>query len=202
MASKKETEKFLPDKKQKLSSQSKTCHSKWWNQDFRHQKDICRVIESFYFQALIIFLVVVDTSLVITEIILDSFKIQYECENTAHHASKHHNKMMIERLEFAMEIAHYSSIAVLLFFLVELFVKIYAFGKEFWNIQRKKMEYFDAFIVITSLAIDLVFLSGEKKILGNKLILILSFRLWRFIRIISSKSQIFIFPIVKTNYLI
>ena len=191
--SKKEAEVFLPDKKQQPSSHSKTCHSRWWNQGFHHQKDICRFIESYYFQALIIFLVVVDTALVVTEIILDSFKVQYECDNRVPHAAKHHNEMMIKRLEFAMEITHYACIAILLFFFVELWVKIYAFGKEFWNIHRKKMEYLDAFIVITSLIIDLIFLSGEEKILGHKLILILAFRLWRFVRIISSKLQIFIF---------
>ena len=51
------------------------------------------------------------------------------------------------------------------------------------------MEYLDAFIVITSLAIDLSFLHGEKKVVGEKLLLVLTFRLWRFVRIISSKSE-------------
>jgi len=189
MASKTETDTFINEGKNS-STESKKCCSVWWNQGYHSQEVITRTIESSYFHGLIIFLVIVDTSLVVTEIILDSFKNQFECQNHVHHALSHHNEMMIERLEFAMEIAHYSSIGILTFFVIELIVKIYALGKEFWNIRKKKMEYFDAFIVITSFAVDLYLLGGEKKIFGEKLLLILSFRLWRFIRIISSKLNI------------
>jgi hypothetical protein len=188
MISKTENETFLTNDETKLSSQSNKCCSKWWNQGYRHQQFICEIIESFFFRALIIFLVVLDTSLVITEMILDSLKIDYECESHVHHKLREHNTMMKERIEYGMEIAHYGSIAILLFFVVELIIKIYAFGREFWNIRRRKMEYFDAFLVLTSLSIDLYFLRGEEKILGKRLLLILSFRLWRFLRIISSKS--------------
>jgi hypothetical protein len=188
MTSKTENEKFLPNRKTTSSSQSDNCCSKWWHQGCPCQKSICEIIESFTFRALIIFLVVLDTSLVITEMILDSFKMHYECNRNVHHASKHENEKAKERIEIWMEIAHYCSIGILILFVLELIIKIYAFGGEFWNCRRKKMEYFDAFIVITSLCIDLIFLGGEKKVLGDKLILILSFRLWRFVRIISSKS--------------
>ena len=197
-----ETDNFLPDEKQKSLAQFQKCHKKWWKQNYYGQKAISRFIESYYFQALIILLVIVDTGLVVSEIILDSFKIHYECEEKLHHSGKkHHDDVKLKRFEVAMEVVHYSSIAILTFFFIELLVRIYASGREFWNIRRRKMEYLDAFIVITSLGIDLAFLTGEKKIVGEKLILILTFRLWRFIRIISSKSQIFIFPILKTNYL-
>ena len=194
MLSKTETDKFLTVEKKESSSKSNKCYSKWWNQDYYLQENICRRIESFNFRALVIFLVIADTSLVITEIILDSFKIQYECEIHVRHTLNHHDKIMKERIEVAMEIVHYTSIGILTFFFIELLVRIYASGKEFWNVHKKKMEYFDAFIVITSLIIDLVFLSGEEKILGKKLLLILSFRLWRFVRIISSKSKNLTFP--------
>ena len=107
--------------------------------------------------------------------------------------------MIKERIEVAMEIVHFISIGILTFFVIELLVRVYASGKEFWNVYRKKMEYFDAFIVITSLIIDLVILSGEKKTLGEKLLLILSFRLWRFVRIISSKSKNLTFYVLNTN---
>jgi len=189
MESKNETNEFFANTTENFSSKSKRSKKTWWNQDYRSQKVICGIIESFYFRALIIFLVILDTALVIAEIILDSFKIHYECENKSHHPPRHHNEIMIKRLEIAMEFAHYASIAILLLFVIELFVKIYAFGREFWNIRRKKMEYFDAFIVITSLAIDLATLRSEEKFLEKKLLVILCIRLWRFIRIISSKLQ-------------
>ena len=52
------------------------------------------------------------------------------------------------KLEIAIEALHYTSIVILGFFVFELLVKIYAFGKEWWNIRNKKMEWVDAVIVI------------------------------------------------------
>lgn len=178
-----ETDNFLSNE---TTEPSRTCYSKWWNQKFKNQENICRIIESYHFRALVIFLVVADTALVISEIMLDSVKIHYECEKDHHDKSKHEEDISKHRVELAMEIAHFSSIGILVFFTIELIVRIYAFGKEFWNIHRKKMEYFDAFIVITSLIIDLYFLRMEKKLLGNQLLIIFSIRIWRFVRIISS----------------
>jgi hypothetical protein len=193
MVSKTETDQFLTDERIKSSPESTKCYSIWWNQGFQHQKSISRTIESYYFRALIIFLVVLDTALVIGEIMLDSFQTHYECETHVHKTSKAHNEISKKRIELAMEIAHFSSIGILCFFVIELLIRIYASGKEFWNIRKRKMEYFDAFIVITSLIIDLYFLHMDEKIVGNKLIFKFSFRLWRFVRIVSSKSQIYIF---------
>ena len=133
------------------------------------------------FRALVIFLVVLDTGLIISEIMLDHLKIHYRCERQIHHTDR-----VIRRIDLAMEIAYYASIGILVFFVVELVIKIYASGREFWNIHRKKMEYFDAFIVITSLIISLYFGHGEKKVHSEELLLIFSFRLWRFVRIVSS----------------
>jgi hypothetical protein len=183
MGSKAENDSFLTNKEKPSPSNSNTCFSKWWNQEYYPQKPICGIIHTVVFRGLVIFLVIADTSLVIAEIMLDSFKIHDECDKKP----THHSKASKERVELAMEIAHYSSIGILMFFAMELLVKIYAFGKDFWNIRRKKMEYFDAFIVITSLIIDLWLLHIEEKILGRKLLLLFSFRLWRFVRIISSK---------------
>jgi hypothetical protein len=191
-----DTEHFIINEEKDPSSKSNNWYSKWWNQLYPSQKSITEIIESYHFRALVIILVVADTSLVITDIMLDSFKIHYQCHSgktnhsSNHHTSNHHKAVMIEHIEIGMELAHYSSIAILTFFVIELIVKIYALGKEFYNIRRRKMEYFDAFIVITSFVIDVYFLRGEETILGEKLLLILTFRLWRFIRIISSKLNI------------
>ncbi|UJR35136.1 hypothetical protein I4U23_027907 [Adineta vaga] len=189
MVNKAEKDTFMTENKKKSSLASHGCYWKWWNQKFRSQKLISHLIESFYFHALVIFLVIVDTALVITEIILDSLKYQYECQIHIHHVSNHRNELMKERLELAMEIAHFASIAILSFFVIELTIRIFARGREFWNIRRRKMEYFDAIIVITSLIIDLWSLRGENKLLGEQLIFVLAFRLWRFIRIISSVTE-------------
>lgn len=173
--------------KQPRPAKPSTCCSKWWNRRFRHQHVICRVLESMLFRALVIFLVVADTALIIAEIMLDYFKLHYKCERPgeAHDHTREH-------IDLAMEIAHFASIGILVFFIVELIVKIYAFAEEFWNYRRKKMEYFDAVIVISSLIIDLYFLEKGKKVLGEELLVIFAVRLWRFVRIVSSTSNTFL----------
>jgi hypothetical protein len=183
MVNKSENDRFLNNERPESSG---TCCSTWWDEGFDHQETISRVIESFQFRVLVILLVIVDTALIIAEIMLDSFKIHHECEMKSHHPSKHLEKVEHERIEIFMEIAHFASIAILTFFVIELIIRIYASGRDFWNIRKRKMEYFDAFIVITSLIIDLYFLRVGKEILGEELLLLFSFRLWRFVRIVSS----------------
>lgn len=183
MVNKAENDRFLTNERPEASSK---CCSVWWHQGYPHQEAINRIIESFKFRALVIFLVVVDTALIIGELMLDSLKIHHECKMNAHHSPKKPEKIEKGRLEFAMEIAHLASIGILLFFVLELIIRIYALGKDFWNIRRRKMEYFDAFIVLTSLAVDLYFLRVELEVLGEELLLIFSIRLWRFVRIVSS----------------
>ncbi|UJR35134.1 hypothetical protein I4U23_027905 [Adineta vaga] len=189
MANHTEIDTFLDEKKQIISSKPRKYHAKWWYQEYNSQEIISNIIESYNFRAVVIFLVVIDTSLVVTEILLDSFKIHYECEHYDQHPLNLRNKIKKERVEYAMEIVHFTSIIILSFFFIELIIRIYACGREFWNIRRRKMEYFDAFIVIVSLIIDLWLLHGEKILLGEQLILILALRLWRFVRIISSVAE-------------
>ena len=134
------------------------------------------------FRALVIFLVVLDTALLIAEIMLEYFKLHYQCTKT-----NHQNEVLLERIHLTMEIAHFFSIGILVFFVLELILKIYLAGKYYWNLKKMKMEYFDAVIVIVSLALDLYFLSSGKRVLGEELFVIFSLRLWRFVRIISSE---------------
>lgn len=196
MANNNETDKFVNDEQPNISTTtSKGCCSKWWNQIYNHQQVICRIIRSYYFRALVIFLVIFDEGLLISEIILESYKVQSECEIYDHHFTKDNYEMIKERIELIMEIAHFSSIAILIFFTIELIFRVYASGKEFWNCRRKKMEYLDAFIVITSLIID-IYLLREKRILGKKL-LIFALRLWRFVRIITSKLIVANFYLIR-----
>ncbi|CAF1581979.1 unnamed protein product [Adineta ricciae] len=156
------------------SSHAAGCFSRWWNEKLSSQKLI---------------LLVLDTALVVTEILLDSFKIHYQCKRQGHRSLIVFEKINEEHAELAMEVAHYFSIGILVLFVVELIVRIFASGKGFWNIRRRKMEYFDAFIVITSLAIDLTFLHGEERLVGKDKVLVLVFRLWRLVRIISTTLQ-------------
>lgn len=164
-------------------NQPRANRSKWWNQSYRHQKFLYEKLESMFFRALVIFLVVLDTALLIAEIMLEYFKLHYNCGKT-----NHQNEALLERVHLTMEIAHFLSIGILVFFVVEIILKIYLAGKYYWNLNKMKMEYFDAVIVIVSLALDLYFLSGGKRVLGEELFVIFSLRMWRFVRIISSES--------------
>ena len=179
MATQAEIDQFLPKENPESSS---TCCSKWWHQKYHHQEVICRVIESFQFRVIVILLVIIDTLLVIAELMLDTMKIYYRCGSEGHRHLT--NELATERIHRTMEIVHYTSIGILVFFVLELLVRIYASGKEFYNIRRKKMEYFDATIVIISLAIDLYLLAIEEKLLHEGLLFKFSFRLWRFVRIV------------------
>lgn len=188
MTQRTEIDQFLPEERPKNSTK---CFSKWWHQKYRHQEVICRVIESFQFRAIVVLLVIIDTGLVIGEIMLDSVKIHYECD-VDNHRRHSKNESVKERIELIMEIVHFTSIGILAAFVLELIVRIYASGKEFYNIRRKKMEYLDAFIVIISLGIDLYLLRVEKQILREELLFMFSFRLWRFVRIVSSTYLLFV----------
>ena len=161
-----------------------TNRSKWWNQTYRHQKYLEEKLESMFFRALDIFLVVFDTALLITELMLEYFKLHFYCGGSPEQHSD-----VLHRINLVMEIAHFSSIGILSFFLLELILTIYVSGKYFWNFRKMKMEYFDAIIVIVSLTLDIYFLSAGKLVLGEEIFVIFSLRLWRFVRIIGSKSK-------------
>ncbi|CAF1519791.1 unnamed protein product [Didymodactylos carnosus] len=112
---------------------------------------------------------------------IDFIKLKRECEE-----HEHRN----EHIEITMEICHYLSIAILSLFVIEIIVKIYAFARNFWNFHQNKMEYLDSIIVLVSLGIDLYFLRGEEAVIGHRTLLIISFRLWRFVRIINIKKYV------------
>ncbi|CAF1224662.1 unnamed protein product [Rotaria magnacalcarata] len=178
----KKKDKIVLNEKRNISSSPKKCNSIRWDRGYRHQRVICGIIQSFYFRVLIIFLVIFDISLLIAEIMLDTLKMQYECKLHVNQSSHHSYEITKEHAELATETTHYSSIVILSFFLIEVLVRICARGKEFWNSRRNKIEYLDAFII------DLYSLQYEKKILSKKL-LIFSFRLWRFVKIINSVAE-------------
>lgn len=76
---------------------------------------------------------------------------------------------------------HYCSIALLGVFLVEVTLKIYAYGRTFFqNIE----EMIDAVIIIVSFVLDLIFIDNSLlKFLG----VIIFLRLWRILRIVHGK---------------
>lgn len=157
------------------------CFTHWWNWKFPHQRFIAHTVEKTSFHVVIVLLVLFDCVLVVGELLLDFILLNEQCErkNTTGHGeseSSHSN------LELAIEILHYGSIALLGFFVFEVTVKIYAFGKKWWNIREKKMEWLDALIVIVSFVVDIYFLKNPN-VIGEISLLFISFRLWRIVSV-------------------
>lgn len=159
------------------------------------REQVGHVIHSHKFQIVVICLVVLDCLLVISELLIDLKAFEDEADvghnltlsvSNDEHGTKEAIKAVEEREKpsfVAAEVLHYCSIAILSIFLLELFFKLFAMGKEFFY---HKMEMLDAFIVIVSFVLDIVFIDSEK-FSGFGLLVIL--RLWRIGRIVNGESQ-------------
>lgn len=78
---------------------------------------------------------------------------------------------------------HYMSFAILVFFMLEIFFKIFVFRLEFFH---HKFEILDAFVVVVSFVLDLVLLFKSHHFEALGLLILL--RLWRVARIINGTS--------------
>lgn len=78
------------------------------------------------------------------------------------------------------QVFHYLSLALLTFFMVELFGKIYAYRLE---LLHHKFEVFDGIVVVVSFILDIVYISKEDAFDAMGLLILL--RLWRVARIIN-----------------
>jgi len=123
---------------------------------------LLHVLHSYKYQALVIVMVILDCICVIAELLID-LEIS-----------------MSEEGHIVKEVLHNISIAILSCFLVEIVVKLYAYGLELF---RMPWELFDAVVVIVSFALDVAFRHSVGPINGAGLIIVL--RLWRVTRILS-----------------
>uniref|UniRef100_A0A8C6SQT3 Voltage-gated hydrogen channel 1 n=1 Tax=Neogobius melanostomus TaxID=47308 RepID=A0A8C6SQT3_9GOBI len=121
-----------------------------------------RLYSSERFQVAVVCLVILDAIFVLAELLIDLSIIKLEHGHTA------------------PEVFHYLSLALLTFFVVELFGKLFAFRLEFFY---HKFEVFDGVVVIVSFVLDLVFLFREDAFDAMGLLILL--RLWRVARIIN-----------------
>ncbi|XP_008580668.1 PREDICTED: voltage-gated hydrogen channel 1 [Galeopterus variegatus] len=128
--------------------------------DFRSK--LRKLFSSHRFQVIIICLVILDALLVLAELILDLKIIQRDGNN------------------YAAKVFHCMSIAILVFFMMEIFFKIFAFRLEFFH---HKFEILDAVVVVVSFILDIVLLFREHEFEALGLLILL--RLWRVVRIIN-----------------
>ncbi|CAF1118565.1 unnamed protein product [Rotaria sp. Silwood1] len=165
-----------------------SCFNYWWNVKFNHQRFIVHIVEKTTFHIAIIILVLLDCLLVVGELLLDFIYLNEKCEHKNTKNITNNEEVTNHKLELAIEILHYASIALLAIFVFEVITKIYAFGKKWWDFRTKKMEWLDAIVVIASFVIDIYFLK-KPSVIGEISLLFISFRLWRIIRIINSVAQ-------------
>lgn len=125
--------------------------------DFRSR--LRKLFSSHRFQVIIICLVVLDTLLVLAELFLD---------------------LKITKQDYVVKAFHYMSFAILAFFMLEIFFKIFAFRLEFFH---HKFEIMDTIVVVVSFVIDLILLFKNHHFEALGLLILL--RLWRVARIIN-----------------
>ncbi|XP_014642604.1 PREDICTED: voltage-gated hydrogen channel 1 [Ceratotherium simum simum] len=128
--------------------------------DFR--TTLRKLFSSHRFQVIIICLVILDALLVLAELILDLKIIQPDKNN------------------YAAKVFHYMSVAILTFFMMEVFFKIFVFRFEFFH---HKFEILDTIVVVVSFILDIVLLFREHEFEALGLLILL--RLWRVARIIN-----------------
>ncbi|CAF1536199.1 unnamed protein product [Rotaria magnacalcarata] len=164
--------------------------SRWWNVQYKWQRRMVRLFESPLFHIIITTLVFIDCILTITAFVLDFIELKRLCDSKSiSHATKKHNKEdERDRIELAVEIIEYCCMALLVLFVVEVLIKIYVFGRHWWNFQEKKMEWLDTIVVIATFAIALATMHRQDLFAAIPLLFI-SLRLWRIIEIINSVAQ-------------
>ena len=177
---------FLNDTKNPSQSK-KTFYKRWWLQHYKHQRFISTLFDKNFFYRVTIILMAFDCIFVISQTIIDFTKVKSECVQR--------NSWIIERykhtIEILMKVLHYSSLTILTLFVLEVLIKIYVFGREFWNLNKRKMEYFDGLIVIISFIIDIYFLINENNyFMEYRFEMITTIRMWRMVRIINGKNFI------------
>lgn len=90
---------------------------------------------------------------------------------------------LLTGLPCPLQVFHYMSIAILTFFMIEIFFKLFVFRLEFFH---HKFEILDSVVVVVSFVIDIVFLLREHDFEALGLLILL--RLWRVARIINGTS--------------
>lgn len=162
-----------------------SCLDRWWHVVPNHQRAIVHIVETTIFHVAIVILVLVDCILVIGELMLDFILLNQKCGNKTKAVTEAHDDGKHNKLELAIEILHFASIVLLGIFVLEIMIKIYAFGKKWWNFREKKMEWVDAIIVIVSFVIDVTLLRTQS-VIAEISLLFISFRLWRIVSIFNS----------------
>ncbi|CAH1800442.1 unnamed protein product [Owenia fusiformis] len=141
------------------------------------------IIHGNKFQITIIILVIIDCLLVISELLIDLGVFDHQIRSGGGEGEEGGGTSVTKRhptVSVVAEVLHFLSIAILSLFMIEIIVKVYAMGLDFF---KHKMEVFDAVVVIVSFALDIAFIGNEAVSGGIGLLILL--RLWRVTRILN-----------------
>lgn len=155
-----------------------TILSRWWNVHYKWQQAMVHFVEKTIFHIAVILLVIIDCLLVVAELILDFVKLRKMCDLKPTNDTDVHHEHELHRIELAIEILHFSSLVLLGLFVIEVLTKVFIFGRHWWDIHEKKMEWLDTIIVIASFIVDLVIMF-QSNVFAEISLLFISLRLWR-----------------------
>jgi len=161
--------KILDDKwfSFKIEHEIQTHHHGW-------QYELGETLESNNAHFIILFLVFLDFSCVMAELVISLFENDCEKEEL--------NKLGVEVEEpFILIVLKWVSVAILSIFILELILKLIAFGWRYFI--KHALHAIDAIVVISSLFLILYLHTQEEREMVGLMII---FRFWRFLRIMDA----------------
>lgn len=126
------------------------------------QQHLEEMLENHGFHIVVLCLVIIDVIIVLVQLLVD------------HDIIKVHDEEAKEKIEHGL---HVTSIAILVIFLCELFLKLYVYRLRFF---KKYCELFDGVVVVISFILDIIPTMGT-----TEAELIIIARLWRVARIVN-----------------
>ena len=167
-----------------------------------------KILHSWVFHSLISILVIIDVLTVLLELTIETRQLahcrneqdcNYSCNDTRMHLNESYlicgfvglMHQCISEDEATIDVSQILSIIsifILSVFLVEIIVKIFAFG---FKILKQYFEIFDIFVIILSFLIDVLHFSFEDSEYLILFELIIVLRLWRFVRIFSASIVVY-----------
>ncbi|XP_067934709.1 voltage-gated hydrogen channel 1-like [Watersipora subatra] len=131
----------------------------------------------------VIFLIIVDALLVTASLLIEIRVIETLAKESASSGLEVRSDEVV-RLEHTGEALHYTSLAILTLFMIEVLLKLYGQRVKFF---KRKIQVVDSFVVAISFALDIaVIIVGDvDSTLMQGLGLIVVLRLWRLVRIVN-----------------
>lgn len=167
-----------------------------------------KLLHSCVFHTLVSVFVIIDVLIVLLELTIETRQLAHcrneqDCNYSCNNSKMHQNESFLicgfvglthqcilehEATIDVSRILGIISICILSVFLVEIIVKVFAFGLKLF---RHYFEIFDVFVIILSFLIDVLHFSFEESEFLLLFELLIVLRLWRFVRIVSASIVVY-----------